>query len=150
MRHDSQPLQVKLTTGNPDPIADVASECARRSCAYPTARPRTDVLLLAALALRPYPDDTGDDCVVLIWSGTREAAMGAPNDEALPGHRLYQRGLAELRWAGLVEDSERIAQLRHYILPLKEGVVEVIAETVSVQRRPGTPLHAASFALSPT
>ena len=91
--------------------------------------------------------------------------MGAPNDEALRGHRLYQRGLAELRWAGLVEDSERIArleqanrahprhdperfaQLRHYILPLKEGVVEVIAETISVQRRPGTPLHAASFAL---
>ena len=123
---------------------------------------------LAALALRPHPDDTGDDCVVLVWSGTWEAAMGAPNDEALPGHRLYQRGLAELRWAGLVEDSERIArleqanrahprldlerfaQLRHYILPLKEGVVEVIAETVSLQRRPGTPLHAASFALSPT
>jgi len=66
---------------------------------------------LAALALRPHPDDTADDCVVLIWSGTREAAMGAPNDEALPGHRLYRRGLAELRWAGLVEDSERIARL---------------------------------------
>jgi hypothetical protein len=46
---------------------------------------------LAALALRPHPDDTADDCVVLIWSGTREAAMGAPNDEALPGHRLYRQ-----------------------------------------------------------
>jgi hypothetical protein len=66
---------------------------------------------LAALALRPHPDDVSDDCVVLVWSGTREAVMGTPNDEALPGHRLYERGLARLKWAGAVEDSERIAGL---------------------------------------
>jgi hypothetical protein len=64
---------------------------------------------LAALALRPHPADTGDDCVVLVWSGTQDAAIGGPNDEALPGHRLYKRGLAELTWAGVVEHSERIA-----------------------------------------
>ena len=120
---------------------------------------------LAALALRPHPDDTSDDCVVLVWSGTQEAVMGAPNDEALPGHRLYQRGLDGLMWAGVVEHSERIARLeqagrihprhnaerfsrlRHYILPLKEGTVEVIAEAITVQRQPGPPLHAASLAL---
>jgi hypothetical protein len=120
---------------------------------------------LAALALNPHPDDTGDDCVVLLWAGTQEAAIGAPNDEALAGHRLYERGLAGLRWAGVVEHSERIARLeqvnrvhprhdaerfsrlRHYILPLKESTVEVIAETVTVQRQPGPPLRAASLAL---
>ena len=119
----------------------------------------------AALALRPYPGDTGRDCVVLVWSGMQETVMGTPNDEALPGHRLYDRGLAELTWAGVVEHSERIARLEqvnrihprheaerfsrlhHYIVPLKESIVEVVAETVAVQRQPGPPLRAASLAL---
>jgi len=120
---------------------------------------------LAALAVRPHPDDGDPDCVVFLWSGTWEAAMGGPNDEALPGHRLYERGLESVTWAGLVEHSERIAglehanrvhphhnaerfnRLRHYILPLKEDTAEVIAETVAVQRYPGPTLHAASLAL---
>lgn len=120
---------------------------------------------LTALALAPHPADTDGSCVVLVWSGTHETVMGAPNDEARPGHRLYECGLAELTWAGVVEHSERIAcleqgnrahpqhdaerfsRLHHYILPLKEGTVEVIAETVAVQRQPGPPLHAASLAL---
>ena len=77
--------------------------------------------------------------------------MGAPNDEALPGHRLYDRGLAELAGAGLIAHSERIARLEqvnrvhpgheaerfsrqhHYIVPLKESIVEVVAEPVAVQ-----------------
>jgi hypothetical protein len=120
---------------------------------------------LTALALSPHPDDIDENCVVLVWSGTQETVMGAPNDEALQGHRLYERGLAGLTWAGVVEHSERIARLEqdnrvhpqhdaerfsrlhHYILPLKEGIVEVVAETVTVQRQPGAPLHAASLAL---
>jgi hypothetical protein len=120
---------------------------------------------LAVLALGSHPDDTDHNCVVLVWSGTQETVMGAPNDEALPGHRLYEHGLAELRWAGVVEHSERIARLEqdnrihpqhdarrfsrlhHYILPLKEDTLEVVAEAVTVQRRPGPPLHAASLAL---
>jgi hypothetical protein len=101
------------------------------------------------------------------WSGPARGRRlwAPPNDEALPGHRLYERGLAGLRWAGAVEDSERIAsleqgnrvhprhdaerfsRLHHYILPLKEGTAEVIAETVMVQRQPGPPLRAASLAL---
>ena len=120
---------------------------------------------LTALALSPHPADTDDNCVVVVWSGTQETVMGSPNDEALPGHRLYECGLAELTWAGVVEHSERIAcleqgnrvhpqhdaerfsRLHHYILPLKEGTVEVVAETVTVQRQPGPPLHAASIVL---
>jgi hypothetical protein len=66
---------------------------------------------LAALALEAHPADTDYNCVVLVCSGTQETVMGAPNDEALPGHRLYERGLAELTWAGVVEHSERIARL---------------------------------------
>ena len=94
--------------------------------------------------------------------------MGAPNDEALSGHRLYERGLAQLTWAGVVEDSERIASLgqsnrvhprhdaerfsrpHHYILRLKEDTVEVVAETVQVQPHPGLPLRAGSLALRAT
>ena len=118
---------------------------------------------LAALALNPHPDDASPDRVVLVWSGTCEAAMGAPNDEALSGHRLYERGLADLVWAGIVKDSERIAdlerrnrvhphhnperftRLRHFILPLKEGTAEIIAEDVQVQRHSGPLFDAASL-----
>jgi hypothetical protein len=96
--------------------------------------------------------------VVLVWSGTQETVMGAPNDEALPGHRLYDRGLAELAGAGLIAHSERIARLEQVnrvppgheaerIVPLKESIVEVVAEPVAVQRQPGPPLRAASLAL---
>jgi hypothetical protein len=87
--------------------------------------------------------------------------MGTPNDEGLPGHRLYECGLAELTWAGVVEhsgriarleqdnrvhpqhDAERFSRLHHYILPLKEGTAEVVAESVTVERQPGPPLYAA-------
>ena len=119
----------------------------------------------AALALSPHPDDTDENCVVLVWSRAYETVMGPPNDEAEQSHRLYERGLAGLQWAGVVEQSERIARLEqdnrihpghdpepfsrlhHYVLPLKECVVEVIAEAVTVQRQSGPPLHAASLAL---
>ena len=119
----------------------------------------------AALALNPHPADTDQDCVVFVWSGIWETVMGAPNDESLSGHRLFDRGLAELTWAGIVEHSERIARLEranrvhpwheperfsrlhHYILPLKEVTVEVVADTVKVRRQPGPPLRAASHAL---
>jgi hypothetical protein len=120
---------------------------------------------LAALALRPHLDDADHDYVVFVWSGTYEAAMGVPNDEALSGHRLYTRGLAQLAWAGVVEHSERIAdlerrnrvharhnserfrRLRHYVLPLKESMVEVVADSLEMQRHPGPTLQAASLAL---
>ena len=79
--------------------------------------------------------------------------------------RVCERGLAGLRWAGIVQHSERIARFelgnrvhprheaerfsrqRHYILPLKQSTVEVIAETVTVQRQAGPPLRAACLAL---
>jgi hypothetical protein len=90
--------------------------------------------------------------VVLVWSGTQETVMGAPNDEALPGHRLYDRGLAELAGAGLIARLEQVNRVppgheAERIVPLKESIVEVVAEPVAVQRQPGPPLRAASLAL---
>jgi hypothetical protein len=79
--------------------------------------------------------------------------------------RLYSRGLSSLLWTGKVERSEwiadlerhngghprhdatRSAKLAHFILPLKEGMVEVVAEQVSVLRRPGPTTDAAADSL---
>ncbi len=119
----------------------------------------------AVLALKPHFDDPDQDCVVFVWSATWAAVMGPPTDEARPGHRLYRRGLADLSWAGQVEhsewiadlerqnrvhklhDSARFAQLTHFIVPLKESVVEVAAQDASVRRRPGSTVTAAAAVL---
>jgi hypothetical protein len=79
--------------------------------------------------------------------------MGPPGDEARSGHRLFRRGLAELMWSGVVEDSEWIIELEHrdrvhpdharfsilthFIVPLKDETVEVMAEAVEMLRHPG-------------
>jgi hypothetical protein len=119
----------------------------------------------AALALNAYFDDADQDCVVFVWSGTKAAIKGPPNDEARSGHRLYRRGLSGLLWAGRVEQSKWIkdlerrnrvhlnhdaapyARLTHYILPLKECTVEVVAEKVTILRHPGPTTKAAAALL---
>jgi hypothetical protein len=119
----------------------------------------------AVLAVNAHPADPDQDCVIFVWSRSRAAIMGSPNDEALSGHRLYSRGLSDLLWAGKVEQSEWIADLErrnrvhpshdparfirlvHFILPLKEDTVEVIAEEVTVVRRPGPTTSAAAALL---
>jgi hypothetical protein len=117
----------------------------------------------ATLALNAHFDDADQDCVVFVWSSTWAAIMGPPNDEAQSGHRLYRRGLSGLLWAGTVEhsmwirdlerqnrvhprhDAARFTRLTHFILPLKECTVEVVAETVTVLRRPGPASAAAAL-----
>lgn len=104
------------------------------------------------MTLRPHPDDTDTRAVRIEWRGCRAALMSAPNDEALAGHRLYDKGLQEVLWAGEVHDSAWIselerqnrvhpshdpsafAHLRHFVLPLKECVVEVVAGLPAVTR----------------
>lgn len=89
------------------------------------------------------------------------ASMAGPNDEAISGHRLYEMGLSELSWAGVVQQSElvqalerqdrahpahdrsRYSQLAHHVLLLKEGVVEVAARALTIERRAGSTLAAA-------
>ena len=46
----------------------------------------------AALALNAYMDDADQRCVVFRWKHARAVALEAPNDEAISGHRLYDRG----------------------------------------------------------
>jgi hypothetical protein len=140
----------------------------------PMATMITNDMGVTVLAANPHGDDPSRDCVVFVWTGTAEAVMGGQNDEGRFGHRLYDRGLAGLRWAGLVEDSQWIAELRrtgqtvaakildperarrvaeratpqqHYILPLKENTVEVIADRVEVRRHPRPTLDAAARTL---
>ena len=106
-----------------------------------------------ALALQAFDDD--ERCVVLVWTGCLYACITPPNDEAIEGHRLWSKGLSEAGWAGLVHDSELIDGLErqnrvhprhsaslfegltHYVIPLKECVVEVIAREVAVRRSRG-------------
>ncbi len=119
----------------------------------------------AALGLKPHFDDEDQRCVVLLWRSPCFAELGSPNDEALPGHRLYKKGLASIRWAGIVLPSELVARLErqnrvhprhdpsrfkdlvHYVLPLKECVVEVVACSASLERYEGPPARAAIQAI---
>jgi hypothetical protein len=119
------------------------------------------------LAVAPHFNDADERMVVIAWEVTRAAAMHPPNDEAVSGHPLYSRGLADVRWAGEVlesksidqlerqnrvhhhHDPERFRVLRHFILPLKESTVEVVARDVTVLRiaasSPFDSLHGVSW-----
>lgn len=97
----------------------------------------------------------------LLWSGTRSALLGDPNDEAVSGHRLYLKGLADVLWACTVRGSDAVDALErqnrvhpihdvsrfdrpaHHVLLLKERVVEVIVEAVEVRRTDGAMLEVA-------
>ena len=122
----------------------------------------------AVLALIAYTDDPNQHCVVLRWKYAIAVALEPPNDEAITGHRLYDRGLSEIVSAGEVlqsawvadlerrnrvhpsHDAERYAGDRHYIFPLKESVAEVVSRhPLEVVRLPGTTLQAAYAALIP-
>ena len=127
-----------------------------------------DAMLLSAdlgptsLALQAHPNDPDDRCVVLVWNGCRYACMAPPNDEAISGHRLWEKGLRGPLWAGVVRDSELVQDLErrnrvhpihsaslfegltHYVVPLKECVVEVVAREVAVHRVEGTTVAAAT------
>lgn len=115
----------------------------------------------SALAQRAHPDDPDQRCVVLRWDVVHYALMSPPNDEARHQHRLYDAGLRNLDWLGVVRDSSLVAALRpmwsgvggfiplHYLVVSKECLVEVLAENVDVFRIGGTPRQAAPASLSP-
>jgi hypothetical protein len=119
----------------------------------------------AVLALNAQDDDPDQRSVVFVWTGVKAASMGGPNDEALAGHRLYERGLRDVLWVGVVRDSEFLDQLEkqnrvhpghnpeqfagltHHVFPLKESTVEVVARQVRVNRIDGSTDQAAVSAL---
>jgi hypothetical protein len=114
-----------------------------------------------ALAQRAHPDDPDQRSVVLRWDVVSYAVMGPPNDEARNQHRLYEAGLKDVDWLGVVRDSSLVAGLRpmlgpgavfvplHYVVLSKECVVEVLAQDVDVFRIAGSPRQAAPASLSP-
>jgi hypothetical protein len=117
------------------------------------------------LAVRAHLDDADRRNVVLVWRRVKSASLGAPNDEALSGHRLWRAGLGDILWLGIVENSDLVDSLRrqnsvhpshdprrydflvHYIAPLKECVVEVVAGSMEVRRRVGTTMEAAAASM---
>jgi hypothetical protein len=110
----------------------------------------------ARLWLSARWDDPDQRAVVLAWNGARLARMEPPNDDARRGHRLYEHGLADDLWLGEVFESSLVAQLetvnrvhpfhdpgrwlrlRHWVVPLKGCTVEVVADSVEVERRDRT------------
>lgn len=113
------------------------------------------------LALRPHPDDKDRRTVVLLWVRVESASLSAVNDQAISGHHLWHAGLSDVLWLGIVENSDLVRRLRrqnsvhpthdprrydfldHYIAPLKESLVEVVAGSVVVHRHAGTTREAA-------
>lgn len=138
--------------------AEVLYEGLRWDPNAPEACLLVDDFARGALAMRAHPDDPDKSCVVLVWDMVSYALMGPPHDEALQLHRLYEVGLRDIVWIGVVRDSELVrvtlpmlssdfrARPLHYVIPLKECVVEVLAPHVDVVRVAGSPREAAAHA----
>jgi hypothetical protein len=106
----------------------------------PRATLRSSDLGNACLTLKAHPDDHDQRDVVITFDRCRAAAQLPFNDEAMHLHPLYARGLREVLWAGEVLDStwlpSRRASSRHFVFPLKECVVELLAGGLDVSRSP--------------
>lgn len=112
----------------------------------------------AALAQRAHPNDPDQRCVVLRWDMVIHAQLTPPNDEGRHEHRLYDVGLRDLLWIGVVQESELVEQMKpswpraggqravpiHYVVVSKECVVEVVALDVEMFRIDGRPRQAAA------
>ncbi len=123
----------------------------------------SDDLGRGALALRAHPGDSDQRTVVLRFDLVIYSVMSPVSDEALNHHALYDRGLMGLRWLGVVRDSTLVTRLRpmwspvaelrlqpmHFIAPLKECVVEVVAANVDVFRLDGNTREACLAAVDP-
>ena len=71
--------------------------------------------------------------------------FGQPNDEGLPSHPLWPLGLSDVIQAGVVENSDWLAQvenmvfqgedrsLKHHLLVFKDAFLECIASGYVVQ-----------------
>jgi hypothetical protein len=94
-------------------------------------------------------DDTSGERVFVRFVGVTSSLFGAPNDEALDGHPLYERGLTfyefvEVENSPWVSDLERanrvhpshspesFTALRHFILPFHDSTFECVARAVEV------------------
>jgi hypothetical protein len=102
---------------------------------------------IAVVALAPHPDDLDQRRVVLRWTGARSVASSDPH-APLSRHRLYEHGLRDVAWVGVVRNSGADADglVQHLVL-LDDRTVEVVAELLTVRRRDGNTGEAAQAAL---
>ncbi len=90
---------------------------------------------------------------IVTWSPCRVAVLGPPNDEAITGHRLWERGLRDIEpysaaevlnsaWIASHERANRVhrrhnpqryASLRHYVLLFHDSTFECLVEGYTVQ-----------------
>jgi hypothetical protein len=99
----------------------------------------------------PIQHDPTPTVAIFQWHGCDGAVLGPPNDEAVPGHRLWPRGLDGVAWGAEVNNSAWIAhlekvnsvharhrpgwfsQLRHFVLLFKESTFECLAGGYSLR-----------------
>lgn len=122
------PDAVDMDVGAPVPLV-VASE---------------DVVLISYLAFDEAP------CVITFTEPTAHY-LGAPNDEALPGHPLYAVGLPYYSFVEVLNsewietlrgrnrvhskpDDRMFDNLRHFILTFHDSTAEVVARGYSISR----------------
>jgi hypothetical protein len=115
-----------------------------------------------------YYTTPADDAVALIsFTMPHVHLFGAPNDEALDGHPLYERGLTfyaafEVRdssWLRSLErmnrvhmfhDPARFAVYRHFIITFHDTTFECIAEGFSVSMHKEGPTEVIRLANAPS
>jgi len=112
----------------------------------------TDDSARAVLALNPHFEDIDRRAIALLWQGVYSVSMGYPNDEGLTDHPLYYSGLDKLLWMGEVHGGPAVPipfgpPPRHFVVPLREAVVEVLADAFSVARIAGTTHQASGAAM---
>lgn len=100
----------------------------------PSARFVADDEGFVALLLQPHFNDPDSSLVAIFWTGVVDSQFGGPNDEGRHRHPLYDYGLSRLLWAGEVFETEPTREVRRFIIPTKESVVEVRARRVSWAR----------------
>jgi hypothetical protein len=100
---------------------------------------------------------SGGGCASATFGGVRKVALGAPNDEALSGHRLAQNGLIHfsfhevhnLDWIADIMIRNRVhhchtdelfAGLRHFIATFKDETFECVARTIAIAHDKGAEL----------
>lgn len=105
---------------------------------------------MVVLAVAPHQDDPDQRCVVLRWDGAKSAVM-ADARTPLSRHRLYERGLQDVAWVGVVRDSTLAGDepdLVHHVVVVADRTLEVLARVLTVHRLPGPPAAAADAAMT--
>ena len=115
-----------------------------------------------------YYTTPGDGAVALLsFSMPYIHIFGAPNDEALDGHPLYERGLSfygafevcasswirsleRMNRVHMFHDASRFAAYRHFIVTFHDTTFECIAEGFAISTHKGEPADIIRLAHAPS